>query len=149
MTLRWLIATLHLLALPIGVAAVAARASALKVTRDSSDLPRVFSADNWWGLAALLWLATGPWRAFGALDKGASYYLSHPLFHAKLGLFIVLLLLEVWPMVTLIKWRQARRKGQVPDLSKVGQLARISYVELAIVVIIVFLATAVARGFGT
>jgi putative membrane protein len=35
----------------------------------------VFTADSFWGIAALLWIVTGLWRAFGGLEKGSDYYL--------------------------------------------------------------------------
>ncbi len=147
MTLRWLIASLHLVALAIGVGAVFARARSVRRVREAADLPSVFVADNLWGVAAILWLGTGVWRAFGGLEKGTAYYLSHPLFHAKLGLFIVVALLEIWPAMTLVKWRRARTAGMSVDLEKADALARISYLQLVLVVVMIFLATAIARGF--
>src|SRR2546428_8236437 len=73
--LRWLIATLHLLTLPLGLGAIWARSRALSLTRSADDLHRVFVADNLWGLAAVLWLVTGLLRVFAGLEKGTSYYL--------------------------------------------------------------------------
>ena len=146
MTVQWLVASLHLVALAIGVAAVFARARSVRRVRDAADLPSVFVADNLWALAAILWLATGLWRAFGGIEKGTAYYVGHPLFHAKLGLFIVVVLLEIWPAVTLVKWRRARSRGESVDFGKAEALARISYAQLALVLVMVFLATAIARG---
>lgn len=92
MTLRWLIATLHLLALGIGLGAVWARARGLQGELHETGLRGVFYADMWWGIAALLWLSTGLVRAFGGLEKGTVYYLHNHLFWAKmamLGLILV------------------------------------------------------------
>jgi putative membrane protein len=146
MTLRWIFATLHLLALGLGLGAVYARAKSLRGPLDDAGLSRVFLADAFWGLAGLLWLITGLARAFGGLEKGTAYYLSQGLFHAKLGLFVVVLVLEIWPMITLARWRYARRAGNLPDTSKARALAAISHAQAGIVVVIVFLATAIARG---
>ena len=148
MNVRWLLATGHLLALAIGVAAVLMRARALRATRSEADLPPVFVADNWWGVAALLWLGTGLLRAFAGFEKGTTYYLSNPLFHAKLGLFVLVVFLEVWPAVTLVRWRLALRRGQAVDLDNAGRFASLSYVEAGIVLLILPLATAIARGVG-
>src|SRR2546426_6857583 len=68
--LRWLIATLHLLTLPLGLGAIWARSRALSLTRSADDLHRVFVADNLWGLAAVLWLVTGLLREFAGLEEG-------------------------------------------------------------------------------
>ena len=148
MTLRWLIASIHLLAVVIGVTAVLARGRALRRLPDTAALRRVFLADNWWGVSGVLLLATGLWRAFGGLEKGSAYYLDHPLFHAKLGLFVLVLLLELWPMVTLIRWRMAQRGSRDVDLGRAPSFARVSYVQLVILVVILVLATAIARGMG-
>lgn len=146
MTLRWLLASLHLLAFGLGLGAVFARGRALAAARAVADLRPVFLADNLWGVAAVLWLATGLWRLLGQLEKSTAYYLGHPLFHVKLGLFLLILLLELWPMVTLIRWRRAARQSVSLDLTRAPLLARISYVQLALVLAILFLATAIARG---
>jgi putative membrane protein len=146
MPLRWLIATLHLLALGIGLGAVYARAKSLRGPLDDAGLARVFLADAFWGLAGVLWLVTGVARAFGGLEKGTAYYLSDGLFHAKLGLFVAVLVLEVWPMATLMRWRSARRAGRALDTSGARALAAVSHAQAGIVVVIVLLATAIARG---
>ena len=87
MTIRWFLAALHLLALGIGLGAIWARSRALGGTLDAAGLKRVFYADNWWGIAALLWLVTGLLGAFGGLEKGTEYYLTNTLFLIKMGLF--------------------------------------------------------------
>ncbi len=73
MTIRWLLAAVHLLALGVGLGAVWARGRALQVQLDVPGLRRVFYADAWWGIAALLWIGTMialiRWR--GAVARGA------------------------------------------------------------------------------
>lgn len=147
MLLRWIIATLHLLALPLGLGAVLARARGLRQARGAADLSRAFVADNLWGLAAGLWIVTGLWRAFGGLEKGTEYYVNNRVFYVKMGLLALILLLEVWPMTTLIQWRLAIRRGKPLDFASAQALSRISQVQAALVIMMVFAATAIARGF--
>src|SRR5213595_584919 len=85
MTIRWLLAAVHLLALGVGLGAVWARGRALQAPLDVPALRRVFSAATWWGIAAVLWIGTGLVRAFGGYEKGAFYYLHNHLFWAKMG----------------------------------------------------------------
>ena len=144
--LRWLIAALHLLALPIGLGAIWARSRALLRTQSADDLRGAFLADNLWGLAAALWIGTGLFRAFGGLEKGTSYYLHDRAFYVKMGLFVLILLLEIWPMATLIRWRIALRRGASIDMTPARTLARISQLQAGLVVLMVFAATALARG---
>jgi putative membrane protein len=99
---------LHLLALAIGLPSVFLRGRALRGRLDESGLRRLFLADTFWGVAAGLWIVTGLVRAFAGLGKDSQFYLSSPLFLVKMGLLIAVLLLEIWPMVTFIRWRIAR-----------------------------------------
>ena len=146
MTLRWLIATLHLLALPLGLGAVWTRSRALASTSKPADFQRIFAADNLWGLAAALWIVTGLVRAFGGLEKGAGYYLPNRMFYVKMGLLVAILLLEIWPMTALIRWRLSVRRGRSIDAGSAPALARISQVQAGLVILMIFAATAIARG---
>ena len=94
MTLRYLLATLHILTFGIGFYAIWSRANALSRLRDVWGLGEVFKADNLWGIAALLWIATGVWRAFGGLEKGSHYYLHSNTFIAKMAFFFLFSLLK-------------------------------------------------------
>lgn len=148
MNLSYIMAVLHLLTFGIGFYAIWARANSLKKLTGTAGLNEVFKADNIWGIAALLWIGTGLWRAFGGLEKGSDYYLnSHP-FLMKMGLFLLLFIIEIKPMVTLIRWRVKLRKNEAIDLSPARQMARLSHIELGLLAIIVFLAAAMARGLG-
>lgn len=145
--LRLLLAAVHLLALGIGLGAVWTRGRALRGIVDNAALRRAFAADAWWGTAAVLWLGTGLARLFAQTEKTLDYYLANPLFHIKMGLFLLLLLLEVWPMITLIRWRRAMGRNQTATHAPARLLSRISMIEAVLVVIIVFVAAAMARGY--
>jgi putative membrane protein len=148
MTSRWLAASLHLLALGIGLGAVWARGRALRSSLDAVTLRQVFFADTLWGLAAVLWIGTGLWRLLAGLEKGTGYYLQNHVFLTKMALLALVLLLEIRPMVTLIRWRRAVSRGEVPDTRGAALLARISLVQAGLIVLMVFAATAMARGIG-
>lgn len=148
MTIAWLFATLHLLALGIGLGAVWSRAWALQGELDSAGLRRVLTADAWWGIAALLWISTGLVRAFAGLEKGAMYYLENHIFWTKMALLGLILLLELRPMPVLIRWRIQLRQGQWPNTRAARSLARISFAQAGLVVLMVLAATAMARGYG-
>lgn len=145
---RLLLAGVHLLGLGIGLGAVWARGRALGSRLDAAGLRSVFLADNFWALAAGLWLGTGLWRLLAGVEKDTTYYLHNHLFLGKLALFAVILALEVWPMVTLIAWRRRVALGTQPDTSTAPLLARISLAQAWIVVVMVFLAVGMARGYG-
>lgn len=146
MIFSWLIATLHLLALPLGLGGVWIRGRALSAAPDTATLRRAFTATSAWGAAVVVWILTGAWRAFGDLEKGTTYYLSQPMFHLKLGLVVIVVLLELWPMATLIRWRFEQKRGKIVDAAAAPIIAFISRVQVAMVLVIIFAATALARG---
>jgi len=148
MTARWLAASLHLLALGIGLGAVWARGRALRSSLDAENLRQVFFADTFWGLAAVLWISTGLWRLLAGLEKGTGYYLQNHLFLTKMALVGLVLLLEIRPMITLIRWRKTVSRGEAPDTRAAPLLARISFVQAWLIVLMVFAAAAMARGMG-
>ena len=148
MTTRWLLAALHLLALGVGLGAVWARGRALQVQLDVPALRRVFYADNWWGIAALVWITTGVARAFGGFEKGTFYYVHNHLFWTKMALLVGILALELQPMIALIGWRRAVARGAEPEVGGARRFARISVIQAALVVLMVLAATAMARGYG-
>lgn len=149
MLVHWSLAAIHLLAFALGFWAVLTRGTALRRLAGGVDAVRgVLVADNLWGLSALVLLVTGGMRAFGGFEKGTDYYLHQPLFHLKMTLLLLILLLEIVPMVALIKWRMALGKGAAIDSSKAGRLARISHIEALLLILMVVAATGMARGVG-
>jgi len=143
-----IVSALHVLALALGLPSVYLRGRALKGPLDRDGLRRLLAADTVWGIAAALWIATGLLRAFGGLEKGSQFYLQSPLFWAKMALFVAVIILEIWPMVTFIRWRGALRRGETPDTSRARALYLVNHVEMGLVVLIVFVASFMARGFG-
>ena len=143
-----IVSALHVLALALGLPGVFLRGRALKSRLDREGLRRLFAADAVWGIAASLWLVTGLLRAFGGLEKGTAFYLGSWLFIAKAALFVLIVVLEIWPMVTFLRWRAAVRRGGVPDTAAARALYQVNHVQMVLVVTMVFVAAFMARGFG-
>ena len=137
-----LVAALHFLTIGLGFAGVWIRGRGLR----AGDVPTTLYGDNVWGVAAVFWLGTGLARAFGGLEKGTAWYLNSPLFWVKMGLFALVMLLELWPMITFIRWRVRLGRGEAVDTSVMPVLARINTVEIALTAAIPFVAVAMARG---
>lgn len=148
MTFRWLLASFHLLGLGIGLGAVWVRARALRPPLDLQALRHVFLADSAWGLAALIWIGTGLWRLLAGTEKATAYYLQNHVFLTKMGLLLLVLILEVRPMMTLIRWRQQVGRGELPDTRTAPLLSRLSFIQAGLIVLMVFVATAMARAVG-
>lgn len=147
MLMHWFLGAVHLLAFAVAFAAVLARGTALRrMVTEGADVRRALLADNGWGLAAVVLLITGLLRAFAGYEKGTDYYLHQPLFHIKMTLFIIILLLEIWPMVVLIKWRIALRRGASIDIGRATLFARISHLQALLIVLMAIAASGMARG---
>ncbi|MDP3235645.1 MAG: DUF2214 family protein [Myxococcales bacterium] len=144
-----LLSTFHLLALAIGLPAVVARARALqRLTKDPSAVEAVLSADNLWGVAALLWLGSGLLRAFGPFEKGSGFYLNSDAFLLKMALYGAVVLLELWPMVVFVKWRIRQARGLPLDTSRAGLFAKLTAAEAVLTLAMPFVASMMARGIG-
>jgi len=81
-----LLSAIHVLTLALGLGAVVARGRALAAPLDESGWRRLLIADNLWGLAAALWIASGLGRVFFG-GKEPAFYWGNGLFWLKLTLF--------------------------------------------------------------
>ena len=143
-----ILSALHLLALALGLPAVYLRGRALRGPLDDAGLRRLFAADNVWGIAAALWLVTGLLRAFAGFEKGTAFYLGSAMFWTKMALFVLIVVLEVRAMLTLMRWRRLHARGTRPDTSAARGLYVTTHIEMALAVLMVFVAAFMARGFG-
>lgn len=152
MIVRASLSALHVLALAIGFGAIFARGNRLRDLRRSPEDPvalrRLLQADALWGLAAILWLGTGLFRVFGRLEKTPDFYLRNGFFWVKMGLFVLVLALEMLPMLTFIRWRAAKARGTSAPAegANFSTLIALNDAEVVLIVVIPFVAALMARG---
>jgi putative membrane protein len=84
----------------------------------------------------------------GRNGEGHGVYLQNHVFWTKMGLLVLMVILEVSPILTLGRWRRQLAAGAAPDLMPAPRLARISFVQAGLIVLMVLAATAMARGYG-
>jgi putative membrane protein len=70
--------------------------------------------------------------------------MTNHIFLAKMGMFVLVFALEIWPMLTLLRWR----RGMQPDAAAAKRISTVSYLECVLVIAMVFAAVAMARGYG-
>ena len=140
-----LLSSIHMLTLALGVGGIFARGRALSQPLDAAGWRRLLAADNIWGAAAVLWIASGLGRVFFG-GREPSFYWRNGLFWVKLGLFGLVFLLELAPMTTFIRVRIAQRRGAALPTFEIDTYRRINAIELSLVVAIVFVAAFMARG---
>lgn len=112
------------------------------------DVERLVRADVGIGLLAGLVLVSGASRAIWGL-KGWAFYAHNPVFHAKIGLFVLVGLLSILPTRLFLRWRRARRADaafRIPD-AEWRSARRWLLIELHLVALIPLAAVLMARGW--
>ena len=144
------IASLHLVALGMGLGGLWSRARSLHETLRRSGEPRalrrVYIGDAWWSLAIVLWLITGAWLMANGAVNVSSFYTVGTAFLVKMALFAIVVALELWPMAKLVRWRFSHTEANARELRRIEA---ISYLQCALVVGMVVAAASMARrSFG-
>jgi putative membrane protein len=85
-------------------------------------------------------------RARVLCGKEPGFYWRNGFFWIKLALFAIVFALELAPMITFIRVRRARSLGLPAPRFPIAAYRRINAAELALVVVIVFVAALMARG---
>jgi putative membrane protein len=112
------------------------------------DIKRIASIDRWYGIVALLVLIVGFSRATFAA-KGWAYYSVNSFFWAKIGAFVLIALLSIWPTVKFLNWRRDfLTAGNAPDAVSVSVVRRILWTEMILFAFLPAFAAAMARGYG-
>ena len=126
-------------------ALVAALVVEFVVIRDELNVRtarRLARADLVVGLSAGVLVVVGLLRVF-YFEKGTAFYFHNAAFIAKMGLFVVVALLSLYPTMKFLAWRKGIDPAAVPKIRLVLHL------ELAGVVLILLCAALLARGIGS
>jgi putative membrane protein len=140
-----LLSAVHILALGLGLSALASRGHALAGRLDEAGWRRLLAADSLWGIAALLWIASGLARVFFG-GKSPDFYWYNGLFWVKVTLFALVAAMEIPLGTVFMKVRAARSRGTALPPVPVERFRRINRLETVFVVVIVFVAAFMARG---
>ena len=121
----------------------------LKTNLNKKETIYMIIADAIYGLAGIAILVTGILRVkyFG---QGGDFYTSNPIFWIKVGLYIIVGLLSLYPTTTYILWAIPLSKNKLPDVSEslVKRFRLIITIELLGFAVIPMFATLMARGVG-
>jgi putative membrane protein len=114
-----------------------------------AEARRLQASDGWYGILAGLLLVVGFLRVM-YFEKGRDFYFGNPVFHAKLGLFVLIGLISIYPTVRFIKWRAQTRQGQAPTVSarEYGLIMLALRAEVVLLVGVLLCASLMARGIG-
>lgn len=112
------------------------------------DTERLARADAGVGALAGIVLASGALRAVWG-GKGWGFYAHSPVFHLKIGLFVLVGLLSIAPTRAFLRWRRARRADPAYRVPEVEWRAvrRWLTIELHLLALIPLAAVLMARGW--
>jgi len=142
-------ASLHYLSIFVLFALLTCEHILFRADLDHATARRLLRIDLAYGISAGVVLVTGAARVIW-FGKGLDYYLHNWVFHAKVGLFILVGLLSILPTLTFFSWRNELLAGKAPGIGA-AQARRTIWVirlELLLLVCLPFLASLMARGVG-
>lgn len=144
-----LIAYLHYLSIFVLFALLSIEHVQFKLPLDLARARSLIITDIAYGICAGVVLLTGLARVLW-FGKGLDYYLHNGLFHAKVGLFVLVGLISVLPTFVYLNWRNSLKAGQVPVVSaRQARWVRVAIrLELSLLLGIPLLAVLLARGVG-
>lgn len=150
MHLEALLAYLHIAAILMVTVFLTSQAALLRTEwLNEAVVHRLARVDLIYGVAALVLLATGLARAYWGL-KGAGWYWSQPLLHAKVTLFVLIGAMSLVPTLRYRRWVRALRAGEgLPAEAEVRSTRKLVMWEAHLLVLIPILGVCLARGIGT
>jgi putative membrane protein len=146
---RALVAYGHYLSFMVCFAALVLERRLIRPQPDRRDAIWMVITDIVYGLAALGVLGTGILRVL-YFGQGSSFYTENPLFWWKVGTYLAVGTLSLYPTITYILWAIPLRKGELPQVSEslATRLKWILNIEILGFALIPLLAALMARGVG-
>jgi len=109
----------------------------------------ILRMDAAYGIAAVVLLIVGFGRVLYT-EKGAAYYFHSIPFLVKIGLFLIVGLLSIYPTLQFLGWRRALRAGRAPALAAPlrQRLRMVVHIELTLLFVIMLCAALMSRLIG-
>jgi putative membrane protein len=144
-----LLAYLHFISIFILFAFLAVEVFLIKGPLDARAIRLLGRVDLWYFGASMAVLVTGFLR-LGLGAKGADFYLSSWPIYVKVGLFLVVGILSVYPTLAFIRWRRALEhdpQWQLPAQEQ-ASMRRLVMTEIHLAAMIPVFAVIMSRGLG-
>ena len=144
-----LVAYIHYLGIILCFGSLLFERLTLKVDLSRKETISMIIADIAYGIAGVAILITGILRV-KYYGQGADFYTHNPVFWIKVGLYIFVGLLSLYPTTTYILWAIPLSKNKLPEISKnlVDRFRLIITAELIGFATIPIFATLMSRGIG-
>ena len=144
-----IMAFLHHLAAFTLVSALVAEVVLFKPPLTVVHARRIQRTDNLYGISAGVLLVVGLLRVV-YFEKGAGYYFHDAFFLTKFATFLVVALISIYPTVLFLSWSKALKQGIAPEMppAQIRRTRMCLMWQLTGIVVILFCAPLMARGFG-
>jgi putative membrane protein len=141
-----IVAWIHYVAIMLLIASLLGEHLLLKPELTAPEARTVQRLDIIYGASATIVLVTGILRMF--LEKGFAYYNHQVAFHILFGIFIIVVLLSIYPTMMFLRWRSDTRagRGQQLDRNRFKKIQMILRVEMTLLLLAPFFATWMAHG---
>ena len=147
MTLEAILASLHIVAILTLVVFLSSEAALCRNEwLNTAVVQRLARLDLIYGVAAVLVLLTGLARLFWGV-KGLGGYAALPLFHVKMALFVLAVLLSLKPTLTFRSWKKTLdATGRLPAADEVARTRKWVMWQAHLIPVIAVIAVFWARG---
>jgi putative membrane protein len=144
-----IMAFLHHLAAFTVVGALVAEVMLFKPPLTVAQARKLQRVDSVFGVSAGVLLVVGLLRVV-YFEKGAGYYFSDAFFLTKFVAFVLAGVISIYPTVLFLSWSKALKQGVAPEMpaAQVRRARTCLMWELMAIVVILFCAPFMARGFG-
>ena len=148
MTLEAILASAHLVAILALVTFMSSQAALCRTEwMNAAVVERLVRLDVIYQISMAALVASGLVRIFWGI-KGASWYLTQPMLHAKLTLLLVMIALSIAPTLAFRRWRSAlRTSGALPAAAEVKATRRLIMVQSHLLPVVAVVAVFWARGW--
>jgi putative membrane protein len=149
MIINSLMATLHHLCAFAVTATLVYEFVAFRRNLTVEEARRILKVDTAYGISAGLLVVVGLLRVF-FFEKGSAFYLNNHMYWTKMGLFILVGLLSIYPTVRFLKWRTPLQENRAPEIpeDEFRKIRRLLHLELVGIGLILVVAPMMARGIG-
>ncbi len=145
MTLEILFRYLHFLSILVMFSSVVSEHLLLKPRMTRSEIQRLSVLDAVYGISALIIVGIGLTLWFG-VGKPAEFYTKNWIFHLKVGLFIIVAILSIYPTVFFLRNRKGNNPAELVDVPK--NIVWLIRLELLLLAFIPLCAALMAKGIG-
>lgn len=148
MTLEAILAALHVVAILTFVVFLSSQAALCRVEwLNAAVVERLVRLDVIYGVAGVVVIGSGIARVIWGV-KGASWYLSQPLFHIKITIVLAMVILSFVPSLAFRRWRRnLLSTGALPGEPEVSKVRRLVMIQSHVLPVVAVIAVFWARGW--